>query len=81
MSFDIRFTRHGFKDACKIPEAEPGKLDIKRREPGIRFIILTGSSNWRLGRNYRCSCRFNVIDDVIKKEQRHDDLIEAHAVR
>ena len=27
------------------------------------------------------SCRFNVIDDVIQKVQRHDDLIKAHAER
>ena len=26
-------------------------------------------------------CQFNVIDDVIQKVQRHDDLIKAHAVR
>ena len=26
MSFDIKFTRQGFKKAC---QAEPGKLDIK----------------------------------------------------
>ena len=27
------------------------------------------------------SCQFNVIDDVIRKVQRHDDLKHAHAVR
>ena len=27
-------------DSTCVPEAEPGKLDIKRREPGILFICL-----------------------------------------
>ena len=46
MSFDIKFTRQGFENACEglqsdstcVLKAEPGKLDIKRREPGIPFI-------------------------------------------
>ena len=29
--------------------------------------------------NYRLSCRFHVIDDVIQKVQRHHDLIKTHA--
>ena len=49
MSFDIKFIRQGFDNACRIwrlcqaiihhvIEAEPDKLDIKRRDPGILFI-------------------------------------------
>ena len=50
MSFDIKFTRQGFEtlvDIARLAErfnmrsqAEPGKLDIKRREPGILFNSL-----------------------------------------
>ena len=42
---------------------------------------LIHSSNLRLCRNYKVACRFNVIDDVIQKVKRHDDLIKAHAWR
>ena len=38
-------------------------------------------SNLRLWRYYQFSCRFNVIDDVVQKVQRHDDLIKAHVMR
>ena len=34
------------EDSTCVLEAEPGKLDIKRREPGILFISL--SSNKRM---------------------------------
>ena len=37
-SFDIKFTRLGFEDAFLFERQ--GKLDIKRREPGILFISL-----------------------------------------
>ena len=51
VSFNIKFTRQGFENACWhreacramstcVLKAEPGKLDIKRREPGILFISL-----------------------------------------
>ena len=50
MSFDIMFTRQGFKKLVKsrgLPsnsvcmlDAKPGKLDIKRRKLGILFISL-----------------------------------------
>ena len=49
--FDIKFTRQGFESTCWhqmlasdstcVLKAEPGKLDIKRREPGILFISLS----------------------------------------
>ena len=49
MTFDIKFTRQGFentsvmsrglpRDSICFPKAEPGNLDIKRREHGILFI-------------------------------------------
>ena len=61
----------------------PGKLDIKRCEPGILFISLQADSLFKLAimKYYRCLCQVNVIDYVIQKLQRHHDLIKAHAVR
>ena len=49
MSFDIKFTRQGFKnaivesqsllsDSTCVREAEAGKLDIKRHKPGRKLI-------------------------------------------
>ena len=56
MSFDIKFTGQYFENACGIVglaerttcllEAEPGKLDIKKRKPGILFISLTIGSDY-----------------------------------
>ena len=50
-------------------KAEPGKLDIKRREPGILFI----DSLFKLATMmyYRFLCPLNVIGDVI---QHHDPI-------
>ena len=58
MSFDVKFTRQGFENACWHREAcraiqrafktEPGKLDIKRRKPGILFISLSIASPSKL---------------------------------
>ena len=39
VSFDIKFTRQGFENACWHREA-CDQLDIKRRKPGILFISL-----------------------------------------
>ena len=42
-------SRSLLSDSECVLKAEPGKFDIKRHEPGIRFISLpAGSSNWRL---------------------------------
>ena len=67
-----------------ILEAESGKLDIKRCEPGILFIMckLVHCLNQRLWRN----CRFFCVDSAslatsFKKVQRHHGLIKAHSVR
>ena len=59
MSFDIKFTRQGFRmlvvpqglpsDSTCVIEAESGKLDIKRCEPGILFINLPIGSLFKLG--------------------------------
>ena len=41
MSFDIKFTKQGLpSDSTCVLKAHPGKLDIKRRQPGILFISL-----------------------------------------
>ena len=62
------------KHMCQFPSshvlaAEPGKLDIKRREPGIRFISLSIGSHFKTSdylRNYRFLCWFSVIGNVIQ---------------
>ena len=61
-----------------VLKALPGKLDIKRHEYDILFISLQVDSLFKLE---IILCRFNVIDDVIQKVHRHDDLIKAHAMR
>ena len=71
-------------DSTCVLEAEPGKFNIKRCEPGILFISLQLASLFKLSfmaLYCRFSCRFNAINDVIQKVQRHDDLIKTHAVR
>ena len=85
VSFDIKFTRQGFENACwhrkacraiqhgfskpsprSLPsnstcilKAKPGKLDIKRRGPGILFISLP--IVWQLWGNFLFLCQFSVI--------------------
>ena len=72
-------------DSTCVLKAEPGKLDIKRQEPGILFFSLQADSLFKLAIMtspiYRFLCQFNVIDYVIQKVQRHYDLIKANAVR
>ena len=68
-------------DSTFVFEAEPGKLDIQRREPGILFFQFTSwfalqTNNYAVIIDF-CVCRVYVIDDVIQKLQRHDDLIKA----
>ena len=77
MSFDIKFTRQGFEKACVL-KAESGKLDTKRREPGIGFISLPTGSLFKLAIMTKLSI-FVLIQG--QKVQRHHDLIKAHAVR
>ena len=53
VSFYIKFSRQGFKKAYPsystcVLEAEPGKLDIKRRKPAILFISLSVGSLFKL---------------------------------
>ena len=58
MSFDIKLPgkasgmlvelRGLLSDSTCVLEAEPGKLDIKRHEPGILFISLPISSLFKL---------------------------------
>ena len=78
-SLDIQ----GLSKTC-ILEAEPGKLDIKRREPGNLYISLLSwftlqTSHYVVIIDF--SGRFNAIDDVIQNVQRHVNLIKIHAVR
>ena len=63
-----------------ILKAEPGKLDIKRREPGIIFISLpiVSLQTSDYGVIFDFLCWFSVISDVIQKLY---DLIKAQAVR
>ena len=70
-------------DLTCVLEAEPGKLDIKRRGPVILFISLPSRFTvLTSGYDVICIlCRFSVIGDVIQKVQRHHNLIMAHAVR
>ena len=71
-------------DSTCVLEAEPGKLDIRRREPCILFISLPSGFILQTNENdvmIDFLCRFSVIDDVIQNVQRHHDLIKAHAVR
>ena len=71
-------------DSTCILKAEPGTLDIKRREAGILLISLPSWSTLQTS-DYNViievKCRFNVIDDVIHKMQRPVDMIKIHAVR
>ena len=58
MSFDIKFTRLGFENTVEshgllsgstcVLKAEPGKLDIKIRKPGIPFSSLQVDSLFKL---------------------------------
>ena len=64
-------------------KAEPGKLGIKRHEPGILFISLPLVSLVVLAimTKFWIFVLISVIKDVLQKVQRHHDLIKAHAVR
>ena len=58
VSFDIQYTREGFKNACWIARlaehfnmhflADPGKFDIKRRKSSTLFISLQVGSLFEL---------------------------------
>ena len=90
MSFDIKFTRQNLgerlltsrglpSDSTCVLKAEPGKLDIKRREPGIifiRFPVLNTLQTSDYGVFFLFLYRFSVISDVIQKVQRHHYLIK-----
>ena len=70
-------------DSTCVLEAEPGKLDIKGRKPGILFISLQADSLFKQEIMTQLSIfvSFNVIDNFVQKVQRHDDLIKAHTER
>ena len=66
-----------------VLKAELGKLDIKRHALIILCIRLQVNSFSKLEILKYLSTFVlihNVIDDVIQKMQRHDDLIQIHAV-
>ena len=70
MSFDIKFSRQGFENACNstcVLKAEPGKLDIKRREPGILFISLPVVSIFKLA----IMTSFSIFILIQRHLQRH----------
>ena len=69
-----------------VLKAEPGKLDIERREvhPGILFISLPVVSLQTSDYDVifeTCVDSASLASDVIQKVQRHHDIIKAHAVR
>ena len=43
-------------DSTCIPEAQPDKLDIKRRQPGILFIPIGSLFKLAIMADYRFSC-------------------------
>ena len=61
-------------DSTCILKAEPGKLDIKRREPGILFISLP--SNYDVIFDICVDSASLATPFVIQKVQRHHDLIK-----
>ena len=59
------FTRQGFENACWIARhAEPGKFDIKRRQPGILFISLQFGTSLK-------NSDYDVIIEFFCQIQRH----------
>ena len=67
-------------DSTCVLKAEPGKLDIKRREPGIQFISFPIVSLFKLAIMTSFSIFVLIqrhLSDVIQKVQRHHDLIKA----
>ena len=94
MSFDIKFTRQDFENACWHREACRGiqhafsktsLVNLISKDANLVFYLsvypLFYSSNYRLWRNFRFLYSFSIISDVIQKAQRHHDLIKVHAVR
>ena len=68
-------------DSTNVLQAEPGKLDIKRRKPSILFWLTKSIQTSEYDQIMDFLCGFSVIGDVIQKVQCHHDLIKAHAVR
>ena len=66
-------------DSTCVLEVKPGKLDIKRCEPSIMFIL----TNWFTLQNgdYDVIIDFRVISKRHSKMQRHIDLIKIRVVR
>ena len=67
-------------DSTCVLKAEPGKLDIKRREPGILFISLYPLLNTLQTSDYDvifdCCVDSASLATSFKKVQRHHDLIK-----
>ena len=85
MSFDIKFTRQGFENACWHREAcraiqhafsKPSLVNFGTWYPLISLPMVKHSSNYRLWHNFWFLCWISVICDVIQKVQRHHDLIK-----
>ena len=60
--YQAMLQEHLTSDSTCILKADPGKLDIKRREPGILFISLPIVSLLKLAIMTVFLCRFSVID-------------------
>ena len=66
-------------EAC-VTRAEPGKLGIKRCQPGFLLINLQVCLFYDV-KLYRTSCPLDINGDVIQKVQRHDDQFKTRVVR
>ena len=70
------------RDSICFLEAEPGKLDIKRRRPCILFTFnrfTLQNSDYDVIIAFRADT--TSLTTLLKNVQRHDDLINAHVVR
>ena len=80
MPINIKFTRLLLNCEACVTRGEPGKLGIKRCQPGFPLINLQVRLLYDV-KLYRTSCPLDTIDDVIQKLQRHGDQFKTHVVR
>ena len=86
MSFDIKFTRQGFENACCHREAcraiqhafsKPSLVNLISKVRNLVFYLSVYTlqiSDYDVSFDFLCC--FSVISDVIQKVQRHHDLIK-----
>ena len=90
VSFDIKFTRQDFENACWHREAcraiqhafsKPSLVNLISKDANLVFYLsvyplLNTLQTSDYGVIFWCLCWFSVISDVIQKVQRHHDLIK-----